>query len=128
MPKRKSITEANRALVYAKCNGHCAYCGKPLSYKDMTIEHIRPLAKGGSNSLTNLLPACNLCNSTKGTLSLKEYRKLIQQSYVTLQLESPLFNVLERYEIIKLNQSLQKPVVFYFEKLEQKRLEKKRKK
>jgi hypothetical protein len=29
----------------------------------MTIEHVKPRAKGGDNNLENLRPACSFCNS-----------------------------------------------------------------
>ena len=34
--------------VYAKCNGKCAICGKPVKFKKMTIDHITPLPGGGT--------------------------------------------------------------------------------
>jgi 5-methylcytosine-specific restriction endonuclease McrA len=32
----------------------------------MTIDHIHPKSKGGDNSLANLQPMCQTCNSKKG--------------------------------------------------------------
>lgn len=29
-----------REKVYQKYNGHCAYCGCELQYKDMQVDHI----------------------------------------------------------------------------------------
>jgi 5-methylcytosine-specific restriction endonuclease McrA len=40
-----------------------------------TIDHIVPLARGGTNYEGNLTPACRPCNSSKGTLLLVEWRK-----------------------------------------------------
>lgn len=52
--------------------GLCAYCG----CRDATDrDHDVPLARGGSNDITNILPACGYCNSAKGTLTGEEYRK-----------------------------------------------------
>ena len=31
------IPKKIRELVYAKCNGHCAYCGREIAYKDMQV-------------------------------------------------------------------------------------------
>lgn len=42
----------------------CAYCGKRAKGR-LAREHIRPLSKGGSNTLSNIVPACRLCNSKK---------------------------------------------------------------
>jgi 5-methylcytosine-specific restriction endonuclease McrA len=53
-----------RALC--KAMGYCcAYCGKKFPFKDLTQDHITPLAKGGSHTLSNIIPACKSCNSRK---------------------------------------------------------------
>jgi hypothetical protein len=52
---RKSIKE--------KWNYQCAYCG---SEEDLTLDHITPRSKGGSNRVTNVLCACKQCNNSKG--------------------------------------------------------------
>jgi 5-methylcytosine-specific restriction endonuclease McrA len=53
------------ALVDSRCEyyGHrCYLCGEPAS----AIDHVKPLAKGGSQWPSNLRPICGLCNSRKG--------------------------------------------------------------
>jgi predicted phage replisome organizer len=42
----------------------CAYCGS-TDKVNMTIDHIIPVSKGGSSLLSNLVPACKNCNSSK---------------------------------------------------------------
>ena len=42
----------------------CAYCGR--SDLHLTIDHIIPKAKGGSESWENLVCACTKCNNRKG--------------------------------------------------------------
>ena len=41
--KRKALPKSVRIAVYQKCNGHCAYCGCDLQYKDMQVDHVIPL-------------------------------------------------------------------------------------
>ncbi len=43
----------------------CAYCGKKTI--QLTQDHVIPLAKGGSHTPENIVPACISCNSSKGT-------------------------------------------------------------
>lgn len=39
MNKRKSISKSTRTSVYLMYNGHCAYCGTEIAYKDMQVDH-----------------------------------------------------------------------------------------
>lgn len=43
----------------------CAYCGRKA--QRLTQDHITPLPKGGSHTLSNIVPACRSCNSIKHT-------------------------------------------------------------
>jgi 5-methylcytosine-specific restriction endonuclease McrA len=45
-------------------DGNCIYCAERGS---LTLDHFAPLAKGGSHTLLNFVPACRRCNSAKGT-------------------------------------------------------------
>lgn len=52
---RKPIPKKIREQVYKKYNGHCAYCGCKLEYKDMQVDHVISVyGKDGSNDLDNL--------------------------------------------------------------------------
>lgn len=43
----------------------CMYCGKPLLKKWVEVDHIKPIAKGGSNHHSNLGASCRKCNRSK---------------------------------------------------------------
>jgi 5-methylcytosine-specific restriction endonuclease McrA len=45
---------------------NCWWCGKPMG-KDWTVDHVVPLAKGGTNWPENIVLAHKSCNSSKGT-------------------------------------------------------------
>ena len=68
------ISKAKRQKVYQKYGGHCAYCGKQLSMKEMTVDHVKPLSHGGSDDINNLRACCFACNVTKGQGSLRFLR------------------------------------------------------
>jgi 5-methylcytosine-specific restriction endonuclease McrA len=56
------FTAADIARITEKQRGRCAYCKKK---KKLTVDHIVPLAKGGSNWPSNLQMTCRPCNSRK---------------------------------------------------------------
>lgn len=63
-------TEVMRVfLTFGRC---CAYCERPIVGQP-DPDHVVPLSKGGSNSITNILPCCRLCNSDKRDLLLDEW-------------------------------------------------------
>lgn len=41
MSKHKSIPKKDRLKIYEKYNGHCAYCGCELNYKDMQVDQLK---------------------------------------------------------------------------------------
>ena len=70
--KRKQFSQTERMVIYNKTKGRCAICGKFVPFDEFTIDHIIPLAKGGSNELGNLQCACKTCNLIKQYI-LPEY-------------------------------------------------------
>lgn len=63
--KRKQFSQTERVKIYNKSKGRCAICGKFIPYDSFTIDHIIPLAKGGTNAMDNLQVACSVCNLIK---------------------------------------------------------------
>ena len=63
--QRRNFSVSERSAVYTKTEGHCAICGKFVPYTEFTVDHIVPLAKGGSNDLSNPQCACGVCNRIK---------------------------------------------------------------
>jgi hypothetical protein len=117
---RKSFSKQERMAVYEKYNGYCAYCGCKLEYKDMQIDHINAAyvaelhEKEVDNSIENLMPACRSCNFYKSTFSLEKFRERIQSIPQTLMREF-IYKMALKYGIIEVKD---KPIVFYFEKME----------
>jgi len=72
-----SLEEWNTKLE--EYNYRCAYCGQGLSSNTITIDHVIPLSRGGSNYIDNLVPACRLCNSKKHNKTAEEYLLYLQK-------------------------------------------------
>ena len=56
----------NKHLLFGKQEGKCEGCRDEISFRNMTIDHILPRSKGGTDHIDNLQLLCNFCNSKKG--------------------------------------------------------------
>lgn len=73
MSERRKFTDYEKKTIYAKHNGKCAICGKPVSFSSMTVDHKIPLSQGGTNFMDNLQLSCLTCNLMKSGLSESEF-------------------------------------------------------
>ncbi len=48
-----------------RASGICHYCGKKFSPRELTMDHVVPIIRGGKASKGNCVPACKECNSAK---------------------------------------------------------------
>ncbi len=49
-----------------KCaEGKCYFCGTQFKPKDLTMDHIVPIIRGGKSTKGNVVPACKECNNKK---------------------------------------------------------------
>lgn len=62
---RISIPPEVRAYVFQRDNYHCQSCGKKPTQTGLEVDHIIPIAKGGSNDISNLQSLCRRCNQQK---------------------------------------------------------------
>jgi 5-methylcytosine-specific restriction endonuclease McrA len=121
------MSKINRQQVYDKCGGHCAYCGKDITMKQLQVDHIQAhwhtvseeeakrhgLTKG-SHEIDNLLPSCARCNRWKATWSIEQFRQEIAKQLARLNLYSNNYRMAKDYGLLTENYI---PVQFYFEKL-----------
>ena len=62
---RSQHTKIEWEHLKAKWNYTCLACGKKEPEITLTKDHIRPLARGGSNAIENIQPFCRDCNMTR---------------------------------------------------------------
>jgi 5-methylcytosine-specific restriction protein A len=58
--------------------GICHYCGQSFAARDLTMDHIVPLTRGGKSTKGNLVPACKDCNNKKKYLLPIEWEEYLQ--------------------------------------------------
>lgn len=59
-----------RQFIFKRDNYKCLCCG---SKNNLSIDHIKPINKGGENKISNLQTLCRSCNSKKSD-TFKDYR------------------------------------------------------
>jgi len=62
----------------------CPYCGKSISESDCHIDHIIPIAKGGSHSITNIIPCCSDCNHRKSAAHIEDWLERLDNKHKRL--------------------------------------------
>ena len=62
--ERGKVTNKIRFYIYNRDGYRCRKCGRKT--KDLEIDHIYPIAKGGKTTMDNLQTLCHRCNVRKG--------------------------------------------------------------
>lgn len=68
--KGAAIDPIDYAVIYELYDNACIYCG---ATRRLEIDHVVPLAGGGSHREDNLVVACKRCNSSKGARLLMKW-------------------------------------------------------
>lgn len=66
--ERRLFTYEERKAILQSSGNKCACCGIKLTTKTMTVEHIIPIYRGGTNDKENLTALCETCNKDKGDI------------------------------------------------------------
>lgn len=126
MQKRKSLSPKVREAVYYKYDGHCAYCGKKLTYKEFQVDHLIPVQRERFGRYTeeqiecfeNYMPTDRTCNHYKRAHSLETFRRYIEEIPMKLDRGSYIYRIGKKYNLIEEHP---RKIKFYFEEIEEKR-------
>jgi len=86
-PKNREVLFTRRNL-YIRDNYQCQYCGCRPGTKELSIDHVVPISRGGKSSWTNCVLACTNCNFLKADQTLAEARLKLRR-----QPKKPVWNV-----------------------------------
>lgn len=127
------MKKADRQKVFDKFGGKCAYCGEALQ-KGWHVDELLPCRREYRYDVStrktiftgythperlhidNQMPACASCNINKHSLSLDEFRDLIENFPRTLAKSSVQYKFAIRYGLVV--ETEKKKVKFYFETIE----------
>lgn len=126
------LSKIQRQELLEKYSGRCAYCGCNLE-KGWHADHIEPIVrdfnynsdkhrfeqngnckKPQNNHFLNLNPACPSCNRMKNSLSLEQFRNLINGFVNSLNSYSNQYKFAKKYGLVN---ETKEEVKFYFETL-----------
>ena len=87
---RQFIRVLSRKNIFQRDNNSCQYCGQ--KNKKLSIDHVFPRSRGGTDNWENVITACLQCNVMKGNrtpeeakmpLRTKPYKPLNNMSFET---------------------------------------------
>jgi len=87
--ERKAPSKKEKELLYTHQKGRCMCCGIKLEIEHMHSDHKIPIARNGSNELSNKQLLCGPCNTRKGKLTDGEFRKRYPFLLPTTQAKTP---------------------------------------
>lgn len=61
----KWISNTKRLAIYLRDDLKCVYCLASYMNAQLTVDHLKPISKGGSNHHHNLVTCCLKCNMSK---------------------------------------------------------------
>ena len=119
MGKSKTLREK----IHSKFDGHCAYCGREIPFKEMQVDHYYPQCKArfylrrfkiDVHADTNLMPTCRRCNHYKRARTPTQFRELM------ITLHERLEGIYILKVAVDFGMANIKPFdgLFYFEKLQ----------
>lgn len=95
-----AVTPKVRFEVFKRDNFTCRYCGRKTPEVVLEVDHVVPVAEGGTDDMDNLVTACWECNRGKGKTLLGEVSgSLSLHDQTVLMLEREL--QLREYNAIK---------------------------
>lgn len=65
----RTVSKRLRFEIFRRDNHACRYCGAMAPEVTLTIDHVTPVALGGTSEPTNLVTACADCNGGKSSTS-----------------------------------------------------------
>lgn len=119
--ERIPISKKIRFEVFKRDQFTCQYCGRMAPDVILEVDHIDPVAEGGTNDIMNLITSCRDCNRGKGKnkLSDKKIISLQQQSLKELAEKREQLEMVAEWkkELLNYNTQAINMLSDYFEQL-----------
>jgi len=70
LPRRE--VRFTRRNIFHRDRSRCQYCGGSFPQRELNLDHVVPLSRGGRSTWSNVVAACVPCNSRKGNRTPEE--------------------------------------------------------
>lgn len=83
---RTPLSKKIRFDIFKRDGFRCSYCGtSPSETVLLEVDHIHPVAEGGTNDIDNLITSCQDCNRGKGAILLSVVPQSLQEKAAEIQ-------------------------------------------
>lgn len=93
---RKSLKPVTRFEVFKRDGFACQYCGQKPPAVVLQVDHIIPVARGGTDVIDNLLTACQPCNQGKAARPLEVMPESLSERAAEMQEKRDQLRAYER--------------------------------
>lgn len=104
----KNISLKLRFEILKRDKFACQYCGAKAPDVVLHIDHKKPVSKGGSTKVSNLITACNLCNHGKHSDDLNDDSFIKNKE----KIEQAVLDRMEQIKINKMREKMQRSIAF----------------
>ncbi len=60
-----------------RAHGVCHYCRQRFPARELTMDHVVPIIRGGRSARSNVVPCCKTCNNRKQSLLPSEWQEYL---------------------------------------------------
>lgn len=86
MAERKPLSKKIRFEVFKRDKFTCQYCGRMSPDVILEVDHLKPVSKGGTDDILNLVTSCRDCNRGKRDRELTDNSVIKKQQKQLLEL------------------------------------------
>lgn len=69
----RRVSNALRFEVFQRDKHTCQYCGRQAPEVELQVDHLIPVARGGTDDFDNLITSCRECNSGKSAKLIEQF-------------------------------------------------------
>ena len=104
---RKPISNTARFEVFKRDSFACQYCGRKPPTVLLEVDHIQPVASGGTNEQINLVTSCEECNRGKAARALDQVPQALSEQVENLRIRAEQVEAYNNF-LLNLRQQEQK--------------------